>query len=71
MEDKQLICDFICEALKNTLAECDLKSIKYVSESTWYQYVVLTFAGDRTQKINVSCDSGFGMIKDIVNHIKY
>lgn len=62
MENKQMICNLLCEALKATRDQADLLSITYDSylETATLEYG----SGHRT--INVACDSGIAMMRDIL-----
>lgn len=69
MEDKQKILDLLLQALQATRHLYDLVSLKYVYKSTCHQYVEAKFASGYAKQINVSMDSGTGMIKDIMEYI--
>lgn len=64
---KQIICDRLCEAIQQTLAGDDLEALRY-DPKTEIVHADFTNAYDARQ-INVAMDSGWAMIKDIVNHI--
>ena len=66
-QSKQIICDLLGEAIAATTAGDDLEALRYdpVAEVV---HVDFRDAYDARQ-INVSMDSGWAMIKDIVNHI--
>ncbi len=66
MEDKQKICNRLCETLRATLWGCDIESLTYIHHSTDEQEVVVKYRNGYRKRIDVSCDSGFGMIKDIL-----
>lgn len=65
-EDKQEICNLLCRALQATLNAWDLVSLDYdpVRET-----VTVLFMGGGTRQINVACDSGTAMIRDIMRHL--
>lgn len=65
-EDKGEICSLLCKALQKTRGASDLLSLEFDSES---EIVTATFAGGN-RKINVACDSGTAMIRDIINHLE-
>lgn len=69
MEDKQKILDLLLPALQATRHMYDLVSLKYVYKSTCHQYVEAKFASGYAKQINVSMDSGTGMIKDVMEYI--
>lgn len=64
---KQIICDRLCEAIQQTSAGDDLEALRY-DPKTEIVHADFTNAYDARQ-INVAMDSGWAMIKDIVNHI--
>ena len=66
MEDKQRICDRLLETLKLTRLGTDLIDLDYIKES---EIVVAHFEGGHKVDINVACDSGIAMIKDIIRAI--
>ena len=66
MEDKQKICDRLLETLKLTRLGTDLIDLDYIKES---EIVVAHFEGGGKKEINVACDSGIAMIKDIIRGI--
>lgn len=64
-EDKEEICSLLCKALQKTLGASDLLSLEFDPES---EFVTAIFE-DGKRKINVACNSGTAMIRDIVNHL--
>lgn len=66
MENKQDILDFLLPALQLTRACEDLCSLEYDEE---LEIVTATFAKG-TRKINVACDSGIAMIRDVLANIE-
>ena len=65
MEDKQKICDALLECLKLTRYGMDIAAIKHFQLTESDEEVTIYFKGEGTITVNVSMDSGFGMIKDI------
>ena len=63
MENKQKICDLLCDALRLTDAYGDIEMIAY-NESK--ETVAVVFESGYTRNINVAMDSGMSMIRDIV-----
>ena len=53
--------------LRMTRALRDLEDLEYHGDT---EEVHAVFRGGYTKKINVACDSGLAMIKDIVNKIE-
>lgn len=64
---KQIILDLLCKAIQATTAGDDLAKLRY-DPKTEIVHVDFQNAYDARQ-INVAMDSGWTMIKDIVNHI--
>lgn len=67
-EDMQAICDSLCCALQHTRRFYDLLALKYVVKNADKQYVLAYFPAGCVC-INVSLDSGWGMIMDIVKQL--
>ena len=66
-KSKQIICDLLCGAIKATSAGDDLVALRYdpVTEIVHADFRETYDA----RQINVAMDSGWAMIKNIVNHI--
>lgn len=62
-EDKQEICNALCEALKLTKAFRDIERIDYNADS---EKAIVVFDDDNSVEINVAKDSGAMMIRDIL-----
>ena len=65
-EDKQAICNALCQTLQLTRAFYDVKAISYDDESG---KVTITFANGGHRYANAFGSSGYGLIKDIMNNI--
>lgn len=65
-EDKRAICLTLFNVLRLTREYHDLIELKYDNDK---EAVVATFEGGYTRKINVACDSGVAMVKDILRGI--
>ena len=70
-EDKQKICDLLCQTLKATWDANDVVSLRYVDELTdkGLEHVIVTFESGGVRLINVSMDSGVAMIRDIMKNL--
>ena len=71
MEDKQAICDALLTTLQLTRRYENIQSIDYDSAT---ETVTVTYSGisrrrNSHRSINVECDSGIAMIKDILKNI--
>lgn len=64
---KQAILDKLCETLRMTTAGDDLKALRYDAKKELV-HVDFECCYDHRQ-INVAMDSGFTMIKDVINGI--
>ena len=76
MENKQAICDLMCETIRMTAnggSGNPLKELRYIPEGNgYYREVVRPIFEDGVGEdgyydINVACDSGTAMIMDITN----
>ncbi len=65
-EDKETICRLLCKVLQKTRGCSDLRSLNFDQDE-----IVTAVFESGSQKINVACDSGMAMIRDIVNHLRY
>lgn len=64
---KHDICRALLPVLRMTRALRDLEDLEYQGDT---EEVHAVFRGGYTKKINVACDSGLAMIKDIANEIE-
>ena len=68
MEDKQTILTALHVAILLTRAGGDVTNLVYDEE----RELVLVYFGNSTipgRQINVACDSGIAMLKDVINNI--
>ena len=66
MEDKQAICIALATALRLTRMFEDLDYLEYNDHS---ETVLAKFKNGGLRVIGVEGDSGYAMLKDIVNHL--
>lgn len=66
MENKQLICNLLCETLQATRNQADLKKLRYNDEK---ETVTITWENGGQKIVNVAMDSGTAMIRDIMKSI--
>lgn len=66
MEDKQLILDKLLEAVQLTRAGKDVVSLILSPDE---EHVVIQCADGNTEFVNVACDSGAAMIRDVMQKI--
>ena len=71
MENKQAILDALLAAIRLTRAGEDVAHLEYVNEGPAREEVMVFFGdnGYPGRVINVAMDSGFAMIRDVVNHM--
>lgn len=69
MEDKKKTVKDLCRLLKETHAYENIMNMQ-LEEKNSDAYVMITFETGTIQTINVSCDSCFGIIADVVNNIR-
>lgn len=67
-ENKQRICDFFTETLKQTRAASGVRSIDYDEET---EIVTITWRDSSRRRVNVSGDSGIAMIQEIIATILF
>lgn len=67
-EDKQDILNKLLEALVLTRAGWNLMDLEYKRESG-LETVTAVFANGTKKRINVSCDSGIALIRDVCRQI--
>ncbi len=70
MENKQAICKELCKVLQMTTYGSDIVALHYYSQ--WWEYpesVIVTYNSGYSKEINVSMDSGYAMIKDIMRNV--
>ena len=67
-EDKQKILDRLLETLVLTRAGWNLMDLEYKRESG-LETVTAVFANGTKKRINVSCDSGIALIRDVCRQI--
>lgn len=71
MEDKKAICDALLTTLQLTRRYEDIQSIDYdaATETVTVTYKGISRRRNSHRSINVECDSGIAMIKDILKNI--
>lgn len=65
MENKQTICDLLCETLRQTRNHRDLLRIEY----DWRTEMVTLKWKEGTRSVNTAMDSGTALIRDIMRAI--
>lgn len=68
-EDKQTICDHLCKALRATNYGKDIVILTYAALSETEERVIVTYKSGYSKEINVSWDSGYALIKDVLKNV--
>ncbi len=70
MEDKQTICNELCKVLQMTTYGVDIVRLTYCRQGLEYpESVIVQYKSGYSKEINVSMDSGYAMIKDIMRNV--
>ena len=69
-EDKQAVCDALCVTLSMTRMYSNLVELRYESGTGWETVTPVFTKGYKGNPINVHYDSGWALIKDVVNPIE-
>lgn len=69
MENKQEICNDLCKVLRATNYGKDIVVLTYASLSETEERVIVTYKSGYSREINVSLDSGYAMIRDIMKNV--
>jgi len=64
-ENKCEIIEWFGKALKLCRGGSDIVKIEY-SRDKWDEWVVITFVSGHQKSVNVNCDSGVSMMKDVL-----
>lgn len=65
-EKKAKICLLLCFLLQQTRGAANVERLIYLEES---EQVKILYTGGNEACVNVACDSGLGIIKDVVDYI--
>ena len=68
-DDKQHICDLLLVTLQATRAHSDLNSLDYKKHENSEEIVTAMYTNKSKINVNVSCDSGIAMIRDIIKRL--
>lgn len=69
-EDKQEIINWLFQTLKQTVAGVGLEAIKYEALSNGDEIAVLMYDNGYRKSVNISCDSGVALMRDILRAIE-
>lgn len=71
-ENKEDISNQLAEALKRTRMWDDITRLKYIKEDSGSEYVYVDYKGKpAARRINVTCDSGWQLIKDVIKALSH
>ena len=69
-EDKQNIINYLFHTLKQTVAGLGLESIRYEQLVNGDEIAVLIYDNGYRKSVNISCDSGISLMRDILRAIE-
>ena len=69
-EDKQNIINYLFQTLKQTVAGVDLVSIRYEQLTNGDEIAVLMYDNGYRKSLNITCDSGLALMRDILRAIE-
>lgn len=69
-EDKQNIINWLFYTLKQTVAGVGLERINYEQLTNGYEIAVLIYDNGYRKSVNISCDSGLALMRDILRAIE-
>lgn len=70
MENKQEICNLLLKAIQATRAGKDITALDYINDKeVGVEVVEIKFKGDIVRPVDVSCDMGIAMIRDILDSV--
>lgn len=70
-EDKEKICRQLCRLLQQTRDQGALQELRYErDEEKKEEYVIATYLSGRRQRICVTLDNAFELIRDVVRKLK-
>lgn len=70
MENKQAICNEPCKVLQMTTYGEDIVALHYCSQGIEYpESVIVQYKSGYSKEINVSMNSGYAVIKDIMRNV--
>lgn len=68
-EDKKEITNALFMALKTTIEGVDIKEMRYDKLENNKETVTIVYENEHRKVINVSCDSGVTLMKDVLRQI--
>ena len=69
-EDKQEIINWLFQTLKQTVAGVGLEAIKYELLTNGDEIAILMYDNGYRKSVNISCDSGLALMRDILRAIE-
>lgn len=68
-EDKQLITKLLLGTLKVTRAGWNIVDMNYNFRDDGDEVVIIQYINGAEKRVNVSCDSGAGLIRDVMQKV--
>lgn len=68
-EDKKEVTNALFTALKTTIEGVDIKEMRYDKLENNRETVTIVYVDEHRKLINVSCDSGIALMKDVLRAI--
>ena len=69
-EDKQNIINCLFQTLKQTVAGVGLEDIRYEQLTNGNEIAVLMYDNGYRKSVNITCDSGVALMRDILRNIE-
>lgn len=69
-EDKQNVINYLFQALKQTVAGVGLDAIRYEQLTNGDEIAVLMYDNGYRKSVNISCDSGLALMRDILRAVE-
>ena len=66
MENRQKICDLLLLTLKATRSGGSIKRLVY---DDYTESVIVTYSNGSEKRVNIACDSGVALIRDVMKAI--
>ena len=69
-ENKEVIINYLCQTLKQTVAGVGLERIRYEQLSNGDELAILIYDNGYHKSVNISADSGVALMRDILRAIE-
>ena len=68
-EDKKQVTQMLFQALKSTVAGVEIEALKYEQLANGDEHVTIKYESGYRKVVNVSCDSGLVLMRDVLRSI--